>query len=722
MIERSRHLLRTGLRRPPKVGNLADQRRWLRAARLGGALALLLHTWMLTAGTWDLLRWERSADFHESQARAILHGSLAMDLRVLGIESFARDANAYMYFGPVPSMYRLPIVAFTRNLDGRLSTISMLIALCMFTTVVIGLAWRLRCRVLDSKAVSRGEVVGAASLVFVVVGGSSLMYASSRTWVYHEAIHWGAAYTLASYSALLLWLQYRARRFLVWASLLTTLAFLTRASVAGGAVAALAAVVGGELLLRLADKAAPRASGLARWMERVASIIKPRSKPAPSLRLLTLALAIPVTSYAFVNWLKFRTLFSVPFERQGFTLLDPDRQAMLAQNGDSLFGWKFLPSNLLQYWRPDMINISKRFPFIDFPQGRMTFIGDPVYDLVDVTAGIPATMPGLVILGAIGVIGVLRTRRETLVDLRPVLIGCAAGTVTVLNIGYIANRYQSDFLPLLVVSALAGAPILTGWLATHRRFLGRTAIGAMAVAGLFGTSANLALGYTYQRAYSPVTPAYQIAGYLHTQQMVDEWIDDGRLGNVRQGDELPESGAYGDIFIVGECRAMYWSDGMRTNAVKLSNWNGVERADGEGALEATITFDRQTERQAMPLFTTTPGPGKRVGDTVFVIVEPAKDSFAFGVISEDQNWLGFELALEYDKPLSLRAVLDPRVGILELHIDKRLVLAVGFTAGTEVTYGFDRYGYIFLSDHFQGTIKPKPIEMSVCHELLESVE
>jgi len=727
MMHRLRRLARQGFRPPPKVGVPSDRRRWLRGARIGGAIALLLHTWMLTAGTWNLLRWERSAEFHEAQARAILHGSLAMDLRVLGIESFARGPNAYMYFGPVPSIYRLPVVAVTRDLDGRLSTISMLVALVVVTSVVIGLAWRLRSLVLGDKSVSRGEAIGAASLVFLVVGGSSLMYASSRTWVYHEAIHWGAAYTLASYSALLLWLHYRSRRFLVWASLLTTLAFLTRASVAGGAVAALGVVLASQILFQLADKSAARAPWISRWFDRIGRIVRPRNRPLPSLRFLTLALAIPVATYAALNWLKFRTLFSVPFEQQGFTLLDDQRKAMLAQNGGSLFGWKFLPSNLLQYWRPDMIDVSTRFPFIDFPHRPMTLIGSPMYDLIDQTAGIPATMPALVILGIIGVVGVLRSHRAVLVDLRPVLIGCAAGTLTVLNIGYIANRYQSDFLPLIVVSALAGAPILTGWLSadgrgTVRRITGRAVIAVVVAGGLFGTAANVALGYTYQRAYSPVTPAYQIAGYLHTQQMVDELIDDGRLDNVRQGDQLPERGEYGDIFIVGDCDAMYWSDGMQTNAVKLSNWNGVERTDGEGAFEATVTFARPSETLAMPLFTTTPGPGERIGDTVFVIVNPDNESFAFGVISEGTgNWLGFELSLDYDTPYSVRAVLDPRVGILELHVDKRLVLAVGFRAGTDVAFGDDRYGYRFLSDQFLGTIEPKPIEMTLCRELLDSV-
>ena len=528
MFARMKTLAQQGLRRPPAVGDTADRRRWMRGARIGGALALLLQTWMLTAGSWNLLRWERSADFYEGQARAILNGSLAMDARVLGIEGFSRGPNWYMYFGPVPAAFRVPFVALTHRLDGRLGATSMLLALCVVVVALSSLGWRLRNRLLGSQRVSLAEAVGAASLIFAVVGGSCLLFLSSRTWVYHEAIMWGIAFTMASFAALLLWFDYGSRRFLVWASAFAMLAMHSRASVAIGAVLAMAGLVVGQLLLRVTPGASPfqRAARLGRRL-----LSPPERDQRGSARLMVAAVAVPIVSFSIVSWLKFRTLFAVPWQTQRYSQMDHARQQMLAANDGTLFSWNFVPSNLLQYWRPDGLGFSPKFPFIDFPQRPMTLIGHPVYDLIDFTAGIPATMPALLVLAVLGAFAIARSRRAELAGLRTLFLGSIAGAVGVLNIGYIANRYQSDFLPMLALPALAGAAVLTGWLRSRRKPIARTVVVVLATAGLFGTLANLALGYTFQRAFSSVTPPHLLAGYVRTQVSVDEWIGDGLLGD-----------------------------------------------------------------------------------------------------------------------------------------------------------------------------------------------
>ncbi len=709
--------VRSTFRRPPPVGDDAGRVRWRRAGLAGAVPALLLQFWMLTAGTWNLFRWDRSADFYDAQARSLLDGVLAMDPRLLGIEAFRRGENAYMYQGPVPAFYRVPIVALTDRFDGRLGAASMLVGLIVFLVVLLGVGWRLRCMVLDRAEVTRGEQAQVAVLIFVLVGGSSLLYASSRSWVYHEAIVWGVAYTMASFSCLLLWLQYGARRFLVWASVMAALAMQTRASVGGGALAGLGIVLG----CLVAGWIAARWGGTNRAaaaMKRLDWIPERPGAPRPGL-WLTGAILVPLGAYAVINYIKFHQLFSVPFEQQQFTLQDPQRQAMLAANGGSLFNWKFLPTNLVQYWRPDMLSISGRWPFISFPQREVWLIGDPFYDLLDLTAGIPATMPLLVGLGIVGTVAIVRGSAGDLRALRPILLACVAGTLAVLNIGYIANRYQSDFLPLLAIPALVGAPLSLAWVRRHTPAI-RSIVTALAVgAAVFTVLANLALGYIFQRAYAPVTPPAQIAGFVRTQLTVDGWFGDGRLPNVRQGSSLPEGGDYGDIFIVGDCDAVYWSDGMVTNAVKLSNWNGVERAEGQGAFEATVRFAEPAEEQLQPLLNIVGGSGEV---SVFVLIDPITDLMSFGYLSPDIEWRGSTVELPFDQDLPMRMVLDPRVRIFELYIDGRLVLATGHDGGTEITEGDGSRHTKAMVDRFGGVITPDPIELSVCPDLLRSVE
>ncbi len=247
--------------RPVLEGQCADAAvqmapmRWKRAALIGGLLGLIPQAWMLTEGTWNPLRWGRLSDFYDEQARALLDGTFAMDQRILGIESFARGDQHFMYFGPVPALLRLPFVTFTRSLDGQLAAVSMFSALIVLMAATMHLGWRLRQRVLlgdvsePTVDVSRIESVGVALTMFSIVGASSLLYASSRTWIYHEAILWGSALTMAAIAVLLVWMDTddinsrQSHRLLVLTSSLTMLALLTRPSVAGGALAALGLVM-----------------------------------------------------------------------------------------------------------------------------------------------------------------------------------------------------------------------------------------------------------------------------------------------------------------------------------------------------------------------------------------------------------------------------------------------------------------------------------------------
>ena len=108
----------TGTPRPPR----AFTRAWL----IGGGLATLLFTWLLTADTWSLTTTQTQANFYEVQARSLLDLHWDVPLEVLNIEAFVVKGKAFMYFGPFPALLRLPIVAVTDGFDGRLTQLSML--------------------------------------------------------------------------------------------------------------------------------------------------------------------------------------------------------------------------------------------------------------------------------------------------------------------------------------------------------------------------------------------------------------------------------------------------------------------------------------------------------------------------------------------------------------------------------------------------------------------
>lgn len=696
----------------PSPGDAAGRRRWRAAALIGALLAAPVQLWMLTAGTWDLTRWERIGDFYDAQARALRHGALAMDHWVLGIEAFYRDGNTYMYFGPVPAVLRLPVVALTDRFDGRMTTISFLAALTVLFAVVRSIGWRVRVVVSGVRPVGRAEQVMVAAMMFGVLAGSAVLYLSSRTWVYHEASIWGLTFTLGAFAALLAWLDTGRLRFVVGAGAWTTLAVCTRVSVAGAALTAQALCLAGVLVASaLRRTGGDRRSG--RVLERFAWV-PAGAVSAGAAKLLAALTAAPLAAYATINYIKFRTLFSVPFEDQASTRLDPARQQMLEDAGGSLFNVRYLPTNLVQYWRPDMIGVSTRWPWITFPQRPPLILGAPPYDLIDLTAGIPIAMPALCAFGGVGAWRAFR-RHDRPAHLRIFVLAGLAGTLSVLTIGYLANRYHADFVPLLVVTALIGLATVTGWAAQRSRRTRTLVVAATLALVVVSTVVNLALGHTFQRAYGPGASPAQLAGYISTQMSVADRLGDGPT--VRHGDRLPPAGEFGDVFVLGDCDAVYWSDGMRTDAAKRSNWNVVETATGVSGFAARIVIDPPERGMVQPLFSLDGDAGPT---TVYLVLGPGSSVVQIGYAGPDGGVLGSPIPTRFGRPLALDVIADHRVTMLEVRLDGRVGLTGSFAGDAEPVYGVDAIGLDFIDAPFGGTVDPAATTMPLCDRLRRS--
>src|SRR3954471_13438427 len=252
----------------------------------------------------------------------------------------------------------MPIALFTHRFDGRLTQISMLLAFIIAMVFTVRLVRRIRVLARGDAPVTRLEQWATGLFVFVVGAGSVLMFLASVGTIYHEAELWGAALALAAFDFIVAYLIKPSRRTLIWASVLATLAFLTRGSVGAGPVAALGLILGAGLFERTRRWAGLWWSTRRNW----------------AWRGLAFAFAVPVVLYAGVNYAKFHTLFTVPANRQ-ILFHNAARDAALAANGNSLFGVKFAPTALVQFLRPDTIRVTSLFPWISFPPAA-TVIGD----------------------------------------------------------------------------------------------------------------------------------------------------------------------------------------------------------------------------------------------------------------------------------------------------------------------------------------------------------
>lgn len=700
-----------------------DAGRFAVASGLGALAALVVFVMVLTRGTFDLLEWQRSGNFYDAQAAAWLRGTWEIPGGILGIERFESRGRTFMYQGPWPALLRVPIMAVTDRFEGRMTQSSMGLALLVALVATARLNWRVRRLLRPSAPVARVDLWVAAGATFIVGAGSALLFEASRAWVYHEAALWGAAWTIAAIDAVVACVNEPSRRRFAWAGALTTLALWSRSSVGLAGVAALSLLGGGNLLAHLrargsSDGRWSRTLARARWLSTI-----PRTNGRWPMMAPTLAAIVPLSLYAAVNWIKFHTLFSVPFAGQGFTIADPQRQEFLRFNNDTLFGLKFAPTTLVQYLRPDALRFTSTFPFVDLPP-RASGIGGVSFDLIDHSSSVSASMPAVFILALVGIFVVTRRARDASVQgmtaLRVPVLGALVGAVTIIPFGYIANRYLADAMPALVITALAGVQHLLARRSTdtitrgHRRWrAGAAVLVVLAVAGVW---INVSHALVFQRLHSPNVRDDVIASFLDTQYDVPQTLGLDPKIPLRSDDRLPLDAPRNQIAILGDCEAMYLSDGMPLNAVKYTPWNPVTRTEAGGRYRRTMTFPIQAPGTRVPIWTMTSDESTGTlfaewqgGAGVVMAYSGPGESFPTGTlfVPPERTWV-------------VDIVIDPHIDKVQVWLDDELVFEDHYLGPTdgEIHLGVDALRDPRLEDRFPGLMEALPERgRETCEEL-----
>jgi hypothetical protein len=696
-----------------------ERGRFLRASVIGAALAVLLFAWLGARGRLDLLEWQRSGDFYDAQADAWLHGTWEVDGAITGIERFESHGGTYMYQGPWPALLRLPVVAVTSAYNGRLTLLSMTLGVAVAAAATTRLHWRVRRLVRGDIPLTRGDVWLAGIVTFMVAGGSALLYEASRPWVYHEAAVWGAAWAIAAVDAAISCVTHPSHRRFLWAALTTALALASRSSVGLAGAAALAILCGGNLLARVRASRPSPDHGFARWLRPFRSL---SGAPDTSGRLPVIAPGLaalaPIGVYAVINWIKFRTLFSIPFWGQGFTILDPKRQAFLEANNGTLFGMKFAPTTFVQYMRPDALSLTRTFPFVDFPAKAIPF-GGIEFDLIDYSSSVPSTMPALTLLAIIGAIVMFRRSDRApgtrLSALRGPTLGALVGGLAILPFGYIANRYLVDALPVLAIAGLVGVHVVlrrSSRVTGARRTLPWVGLGLFALVGVW---VNLSHGLIFQRLYSPNVKDDLVAGFIDTRYDVGQSLGLDPPIPLTEVDELPLDVPRGQIAIVGDCDAMYLSDGLDLNAVKFTPWNPIERTEAGGRYFVEIDFPIQEPGTRLPIFSmhSSKGDGQLYAEWrggAGVVFEYRGPGEAF----PSRVWY-----LPPGKTHTMDLVVDPRMKFVQLFLSDQLYYENLYLPSPDATVelGVDTLDDPTVEDTYTGTFERLPERTGVCEEL-----
>lgn len=564
---------------------------------------MVVFAWFALEGKPNLFAHEALSNFYEIQARTLLHGHWDASPGAYLFERFNVDGRFYTYFGPWPALLRMPVVLFTHRLDGDLSRVSMMLAFAVTLVFTSRISWQARSLIRGEGPPTRAALVAAGGFVFVAGCGSTALFLASETWVYHEAILWGLAWAVASLSYLIEYIVAPRRWTLVLASATATFCYLSRGSVGLGPVAGLAILLVAAVAtsFRVAiRRRAPVGAGSRPWWLRALGL--PANRDHRSIGTLAIATAVPLALYAYVNYVKFGTLFGTPPYALQDLLQGTRRQQALAANAGTVFGVKYAPTILLQYLRPDAIGFDRFFPWVTF-SGPPRVVGDVVFEAVNFSTSVPATSTLLFLLAVVGLVAVVRAKhaegtRPTAAALRVPIAAALVGSVGTFVLAFLEERYQGDFVPLLVVAGAAGLwsiPRLTvAWGRTARAAV---AVGLVVLAG-WTCWATGALTLLQQRAYGPLVSTDTRARLIDFQVGVYERVPGGRPSGVRHGQlPLPPPAAANTLLIVGDCAGLYWSSGRF--------WHPVEQTSGTGRFHLAIRLDPAPRGTLEPLLSAT---------------------------------------------------------------------------------------------------------------------
>jgi hypothetical protein len=709
------------------------RRRFITASGAGALLATVLFVVVMQSGRSGILDNDLLGGFYDGQARAILEGHLDVDPTVAGFEGFRIGDETHIYQGIVPAVARVPILGVLDGLEGRLTGVSLVLAFAFATAWLVAASWRIR-RLLRGDAPLGWLEATCTAVATFGMAVAPLLFLASRAWVYHEALAWGTALSLGSLTHLLYWLTGRpsVRRGsafqLAAAVLLGALALNTRPSVGIGPIAALA-LTGALLILAVATAAVGESnSSVIRAGRRLTAWMPARSRRSSAFAAILVALGLMsgLALYAGINHARFGSLFGVPLDRQALVATDRTRQEALAANGNSLFGAQYAPSVVAQILRPGAIGLSSQFPFLGFPASRPGVVGAAVFAERDWSSSVPSSQPLMFIGSVLGVSVLVAPRRllgrrsraarrvaagatETIaaagklgvpaaVDLdgavedicgpqdderraiaalRIVVVGAAVGGSTIIVFGYMAQRYLADLFPLLALTAMVGWHSTAAALGelepsrSSRRVV--AAISSLVMATTLWTVwAHTGLALQYNREIAPGPSEERRVQWVRTQL---RWGSGFDVLRVPPRQHLPLGEPVGRVAVVGECEAVYRSNG--------SIWYRLESAEPAGRAKVMI---RRTEDHTAAVVIARSGDDAAAAE---LLLEPLGGDFARFVVAREGmqpeglgrtvpgppvrlphgEWLPVELTLDWRTGEALVRDLENGAELLNVLID-----------------------------------------------------
>ena len=160
---------------------------------------------------------------------------------------------------------------------------------------------------------------------------------------------------------------------------------------------------------------------------------------------------------------------------------------------------------------------------------------------------------------------------------RILLVAAAVGGSVVMVFAWILERYLADFLPLLIIAAAVGFVDVWRRLEWRPRRARVLVLALLSVLGLFSIAANFGIALSPTETWS----TGQARNFVATEKSISDVTGHPLAAQVARGEKRPFSWApRGQLFVLGDCSALYISDGLglKGDPTYGVNWLLVEES------------------------------------------------------------------------------------------------------------------------------------------------
>jgi len=369
--------------------------------------------------------------FFTAQADALIRGRLWVDPKSVDtvLECYYSAGKCYGYFGLTPSLLRLPILLVIGSTTQSFTIFMIPLA----TGLAFGASLDL-CRQFarPMERQTRGAVFMCVAAF--TLGPGSVLILLADPWLYQEAIVWSIAGVMLAVNFFWRWLNSKNRRYLTLSVVFCIFAAGARpTTVLVGAVLGIAVLIAHREHLSLRSNVAVAAVGL---------------------------IVLPALFSFGVLFLKFGQPSPPPNGYRNPTGMEVELTKTCGHGFEN--HPKFLPTNLLAYFRPDSVRLYKDWPNVRFRFNGCVGPNTPTYlwplkegDMyAEKTTSLSNTMPFPLL--AVGVASYAAVRRKRTKELAVLAAVATIGLLASSTVG-MTSRYLGDFYPLLAIGLAMSA-------------------------------------------------------------------------------------------------------------------------------------------------------------------------------------------------------------------------------------------------------------------------